>query len=451
MKRYEIVKYQKKCYSLVVYRKKVMSGKDYSDKKALLCTVFILCSFLLGMLPVLFNWVIDPYNMNGYFNLGFNKQKISEKAHYPLWKIINYNKEAHTLILGDSRALALKDKYWHQLHFSGAYNFAYGGATISEIYDTFHFVKANANLKNLIIGIQLRSFSPIFKKAMNRVPEAIHLSRNPAEYYINSLVTKISWQHIEKRYDKQLKRIDDIEFNLFSKAAAQTDPLPDQRLETLLDPIYCTTCKLPYIDKSAYRPVIPRLNTRVDYGIWQGLWPLIDMRRTLPAVFSKQIRKNAKSDWKSFQFSEVYWRYLKEIADWCKANDVALYFFIPPTIVEMQQQISNYGFGRLNHQLRKRLASLALVVDFDFANSQTEDLTLFQDAYHFNYKFAKAIIGEFSLLIAPSEEVVEISKKRREKIFCPSLKGDAVFKTNNHRFEVLEGNGCRLWRLSYEN
>ncbi len=129
--------------------------------KGLFYVLIIFLGFILGLSPVVLNYVVDPYNMNKVFDLNINKEKLSLKSHYPLWKIINYPKETtDTLILGDSRALALKDKYWHQLKLNKAYNFAYGGATIDEIYDTFQHIKSNKSIKNIVLGIQLRSLSP---------------------------------------------------------------------------------------------------------------------------------------------------------------------------------------------------------------------------------------------------------------------------------------------------
>lgn len=90
----------------------------------------ITTAFVLGLAPVLLNFIVDPYEMNAVVELGLDKQKVSEKAHYPLWKVVHFPKDrADIIIMGDSRARALRDKYWHEVGLTGAYNFAYGGAT----------------------------------------------------------------------------------------------------------------------------------------------------------------------------------------------------------------------------------------------------------------------------------------------------------------------------------
>ncbi|MBL4906399.1 MAG: hypothetical protein JKX94_03030 [Sneathiella sp.] len=81
-------------------------------------------TFLAGLAPFIFNLVIDPYEINPIVNLDLEKSKISEKSHYPLWKVIHYPEETtEIVILGDSRARALKEKFWHQLGLSNTYNF----------------------------------------------------------------------------------------------------------------------------------------------------------------------------------------------------------------------------------------------------------------------------------------------------------------------------------------
>ena len=109
-----------------------------------------LLMFCLGLIPVGLNLVVDPYELNKFVQIDIEKQKISEKAHYPLWKINHYQEEqTNIIVLGDSRARALRNKYWHELGLKGVYNFAYGGATIYEIFDTFQFIKKKPQFKEV--------------------------------------------------------------------------------------------------------------------------------------------------------------------------------------------------------------------------------------------------------------------------------------------------------------
>ncbi len=456
MKTYPIVLYVSKSRALIaLQRKKYLRQTFAIGYKGLTYVVIVLLIFLLGVTPVIFNFVVDPYNMNKVFNLNLNKEKISLKAHYPLWKIANYPKDSTTtVILGDSRALALKDKYWQQLNVKGAYNFAYGGATVYEIIDTVDYLKSSPQLKTLFIGIQLRSFSPLFKKAMNRVPEAIELANNPIQYYSNGFITEISWRHIEKRYPVQanaLKRMTDIS-PISSAHASDSFQADNTNLKHLLDPNLCRNCALPKVTQSAPAPTNTIFQPKVatNLGIWQSLWPTINLHRELPLVFSRQVSKNAKSDWQSFSFSNTYWQGIVDIAKWSKENDVKLIFFIPPTLAEMQQQITNYGYAKLNQQLREDLAQLAPVIDFDFDNNLTRDIRNFSDAYHFNYKVAKAIIGELVQIDNKDPYINSIAKKRRNQIQCPLQENEVEKQITTENLTMIQGKSCRVWRGYYE-
>lgn len=76
---------------------------------------------ILGMAPILFNFVVDPFNMNRLVDLDLDKKEVSVKAHYPLYKMIEYPRKRGThVILGDSRSRALQDRYFNETGFSGA-------------------------------------------------------------------------------------------------------------------------------------------------------------------------------------------------------------------------------------------------------------------------------------------------------------------------------------------
>jgi len=491
MKYYPVVVYVSKSKALMVIKHFTKFVKsEVANSKGLFYVLIILLGFVLGLSPVVLNYVVDPYNMNKVFDLNIKKEKLSLKSHYPLWKMINHPKKtADTLILGDSRALALKDKYWHQLELSNAYNFAYGGATIDEIYDTFQHVKSNKAIKNIVLGIQLRSLSPHYKNGMNRVPEAISLAENPLQYYSNGFITQMSWKHVKKQYPEQLsllaQRIKAIPLTLISSAhAAEFKDEEDKPLKSLLDPKYCAECTLPIITESAPLPnkamasaksksaakakskatasaksksaaaknsplAAPSNQAAVIANIWQHLWPQISLDRQLPPSFEKQVRKNAKSDWETFNFSNGYWKKLIEIALWCDTNEVKLIFFIPPTIAEMQQQITNYGYSEANHKLRVDLSQIAPVIDFDFNNPVTQNLDNFNDAYHFNYKLAKSIIGELIQILDSDKTASKQAHKRRENIACPISDKEINQQTSDQRTTVLEGDGCRIWRKNH--
>ncbi len=404
----------------------------------------------LGALPVALNLAVDPYDRLGGLPLGLAKKKISEKAHYPLWKIIAHSKKnpPETIVLGDSRARALRDKYWSETGIKRAFNFAYGGATIYEIHETFRYLKTQPKPKNLVVGIQLRSFDPDHKSGMNRVPEAIRLAGNPLKYFSSWFVTRVSWRHVQEKYPTQLAALTDLAPGFISTAHAADLGSPGRTsLSTLLQPDVCFGCRLPEQKQSmAYPARRHRHGYGYGFGHDKGLWRDILIERDLPARFERQVRKNGRSDWKSFRFSEELWAKIAEIADWSKANGVKLVFVIPPTIVEMQARLAEFGRADLDRSLRLRLADLAPVIDLDFDNPFTRDLANFKDAYHFNAPAARNIVGEISQLLTSSPEVRKAALKARSGLACPTSVQATTRELNDGIISMTEGTNCRIWR-----
>lgn len=427
------------------------NNHKYSEETRFYCFM-MLFTFLMGLLPFMFNYVVDPYEMNGVVDTGFDKKKISEKAHYPLWKVTHYPAKApEVVVLGDSRARSLRDQYWQGFGYSKAYNFGYGGATIREVYDTFQFVKDNKNLKSLVIGVQLRSFRQNDRGGLNRVPEAIRLSQNPLKYYSNWFVARVGVELLEKEFGPRISKL--VELGVVSSAHAESaTKKTNVTLVELLDPEFCDSCMLPENVVPSVHPALAIAQDTyfgADLGIWSRLWLPINIDRNLTGKFQKQVARNAKSDWRSFKFSEKSWNYLVEISKWSKQNNVQLIFVIPPTISEMQNRVVEFGYGELNHDFRKRLSGLGDVVDFDFDSSFTRDLTRFTDAYHFNYKASRLIVGEILQLVSNDEKAVAKARKRRKDIICPVLPKDITNKVSNDFMEVTEGQSCRIWRARH--
>ena len=404
---------------------------------------------VLGVAPIVFNFVVDPFNMNGWFDLDLDKREISVKAHYPLYKMIEYpRKRAPRIILGDSRSRALQDRFFEEKGLDGVYNFAYGGATIPEIYSTYEYLRDNAELKTLIIGVPLRTFDLNHRKGLNRVPDAIEIASAPLRYYSSWFVSKTGWANINDRYNSTFKQLATLMPRLIGEAKAQEPGgTTDWALGRLLNPALCEGCKLPERKAST---LLPGSLRRYGLGLaaWAPVWQDRSIDRKLPSKFARQVDKNAANDWRRFSFSEELWAHIEEIAEWCDREGVRLLFFVPPTIVEMQHRVTEFGLTDVNHDLRARLARLAPVVDFDFDNTLTRDLSNFNDAYHFNSKVAKAIVAEFSQLIVPPGSAANLTKRRQELIRCPIGPKSEEGKQSHAGLTLQEGLNCRIWSKS---
>lgn len=380
---------------------------------------------------------------------------MAEKRHYPLWKLARYKKGQHgTVILGDSRSRSLRDKYWRELGVSNALNLAYGGGTIPEIYSTFNHIKNDPAVKNFVIGIQLRSFDENFKGGLDRVPEAIRILDNKLEYLKNWTIIKTAWDMFTVENQETLKTIKSLIPAFTSQANAAS-------LCSSQMPNKCSNCILP----KNLSPIPIRIRTKgpnlglgrgrgyvgvlgyISTDHWQsveGLYELSSIGKNYTKKIARQIKKNGKSDWKKFKFSEEYWSHLVEISNWANKNNKTITFVIPPTVQGMQSTITQNSFAPLNHKLRIELAKLGTVFDFDFGNKITANGKNFRDAYHFNSKVARQIVGEVAMSINPPSK--KIALKRRGKIRCtkklenPKMSERLFGPVNVSLFDY-----CRVW------
>ncbi|MDJ0614899.1 MAG: hypothetical protein QNJ29_14620 [Rhizobiaceae bacterium] len=373
----------------------------------------IFTGFVLGVLPALLNFFVDPYELFFEKNRSGRIAEIAEKAHYPLWKLGRYVPgKFETIVLGDSRARALRDKYWNSFEFSSVKNLAYGGGTIPEIYETFKLIKDDPAVKNLVIGIQLRSFDEDHKQGMNRVPEAVSLIHAPEKYLFNWSIAKTSLKVAEAEYSA-VRHLSEF---AVSKAKAS--------------------------DKDAFSG-LGENRTLLDL---LGETSQLETNRILPQKFARQISRNARSDWRGFEFSETYWSFIEDIGQWAKSNRKNLLFVIPPTIAEMKQTIEDYGHRNLDEMLRKRLARLGPVLDFDFPSRLTADLDHFTDAYHFNALIARQIVGEAVAALSSDTVVLSRVMKRRKLIHCTGEGQTFSQPAAGQQLVMGSGRNCRVWR-----
>lgn len=422
-----------------------MSVPKYIHRIRIFYIAAISLTLLFGLFPALLNGLIDPFEMFGRNTLSKSEQNYVEKIHYPLWKFSHYDRKASTIILGDSRARSLRDKYWKELGTTDAYNFAYGGGTIPEIYDTFRAVKNDEHLKTIIVGVQLRSFDETFKKGLNRVPEATKTTDNYFSYLKNWFVAKTSWKLLKRRHRKTTSLVDGfLSAFVTAAAAANLGPPGTTDVETLLRREVCFGCDLPQ-GGGIYFPIIskgPNLGLGRGYGRWLENGYYANLNRILPKKFARQVKRNARSDWKGFRFSTRYLSMMKEIATWADAReDRMLIFFIPPTILEMQNTIAQYGLSQLDTELRRRLSKFATVIDFDFPNELTHNLANFSDAYHFNSTIARQIVGEILLVSGVNKKARSRILKRRSTLRCR----ENISKNNPATSTGFRPVSCRIW------
>ena len=428
-----------------------MNNKSKKQSKRFAYLGFLISALVVGMLPALLAFEVDPYEMFRLSHRGKAAAEKAEKAHYPLWKFTHYPGTADLLVLGDSRARSLRNKYWHEWGALNAYNFAYGGGTIPEIYSNFQKVKGDPNLRTLVIGIQLRSFDEKHKGGMNRVPEAVKVTARATNYLKNWFVIKKSWEVFKSDHPGIASAMASMVSDLVSNADAMDLGTPGTTdVETLLLPDVCFGCDLPEGGKilRASKSKGPNLGLGRGRSDWENLQRSEQSSRQLTGVFKTQVERNARSDWKAFRFSKKYFTMLETIANWADEDSRRkVIFVIPPTIVDMQKTISTYGLTAIDRRMRHRLSKLAPVIDLDFPNPVTADLKNFSDAYHFGPDIARSIVGQVLKLSDKNLSPKLRQKAESGRIICPPLTAlspesrDALSQTR----KIVEGTACRIW------
>ncbi|MFK8030362.1 MAG: hypothetical protein AB8G18_08975 [Gammaproteobacteria bacterium] len=274
-------------------------------------TVGVILLLVFGL-----NFVIDPFNKNGQFNLDVPKSDVALKMHYPLYKSLEYRQQpATTVILGDSRANALKSSYFADLGRSDVYNMAYGGGTAAEIIDSFWYIQNIGVVKNVWIGLPFNLFNP--SSSSSRFREVESLREKALPYYLSTLVTKAS---------------------VLTAGSA----LAGKALKS----------EAPDMNKEQFWSSQLGVTTSKHYGNWQEPTEL----------------KQA----------------LIDVARYCRDNNIKLMFFIPPTHVDLQNKIDEFGLRDEYQAYLDFLGQMAPVYDFDFPNTTTRNKELFKDPYHAN-------------------------------------------------------------------
>lgn len=169
-----------------------MNEKKYF--KTLIIIIAIVISSIIAI-----NYIVDPYNYNKRFNLGYDKKEISYKMNYRIYKLLEYkNNPSSNILLGDSRTDSISTDEIKKVTGEDYYNFAYGGGTLQEAIDNFWYAANIKKLKNVYIGINFNLFSD--NNNMDLVEEAKNVIKSPTNYYLNSFVLKTSFYNLVYKF-----------------------------------------------------------------------------------------------------------------------------------------------------------------------------------------------------------------------------------------------------------
>lgn len=99
------------------------------------------------------------------------------------------------------------------------------------------------------------------------------------------------------------------------------------------------------------------------------------------------------------------------MVQYCRENNIQLTIVIPPTHVDLQEKIADYGLANENHEYLKTLAASGRLLNFDVVNTMTADSANFGDPFHANQKVMEEVtrtivrelnLGGNGLLVSPA-------------------------------------------------
>ena len=141
---------------------------------------------------------LDPFGMwQGQDPVQHPHDQIAYQLNAPLWKSIAFRQHPKTkILLGDSRTEALTDSQMLALTGEEWFNFAFGGASMQEMNQTFWFASQQIDLEEVVFGINLGRYNG--KQILDRCTEAHSLFDKPHLYLINRSVLKGSFYKLQE-------------------------------------------------------------------------------------------------------------------------------------------------------------------------------------------------------------------------------------------------------------
>lgn len=107
-----------------------------------------------------------------------------------------------------------------------------------------------------------------------------------------------------------------------------------------------------------------------------------------------QINVTAEKFYSQYLYPDNYFKELKKISEYCKAEKINLIIWIPPTHIDFQNRIADFGLNAEQERFKLQLQQIADVFDFDYDSELTRDSSNFKDPLHFTEEVGKQIYHE---------------------------------------------------------
>ena len=96
-----------------------------------------------------------------------------------------------------------------------------------------------------------------------------------------------------------------------------------------------------------------------------------------------QLNVSAKKVYSQFKYPKSLFNKLNKISKDCELKNTRLIFIIPPTHVDLQDEIKRYNLNNENIKFLNEINSLGKVYNFDLENDITKNRENFSDPFHF--------------------------------------------------------------------
>ena len=107
-----------------------------------------------------------------------------------------------------------------------------------------------------------------------------------------------------------------------------------------------------------------------------------------------QLRENARRYYKHYAYPLRLLSELQKINSYCVQNNISLIFIIPPTHVSLQRKVSEFGIEEFYEQFKKDLQLIGPIIDFNYANTFTQERNNFGDPFHIKGTETSIFINE---------------------------------------------------------
>lgn len=107
-----------------------------------------------------------------------------------------------------------------------------------------------------------------------------------------------------------------------------------------------------------------------------------------------QLQTSASNFYRNYKYPKQYFKQLKEISNYCVNNKIKLVFFCPPTHLDLQLKVKEFGLVKEEQTFKKDIAALGVFYDFDYPNEITTNRDNFKDPFHYNDSIANLVIKE---------------------------------------------------------